>query len=472
MMEDRCGVLRITGSLAQLIWPGLCALCMTMSACTRTTIPDLRPDVPSKWQHEGPASDEPLPVLDTWWKAFNDSMLDQLIAEAQRDNLTVQMAAEKLKAARHLHHRARADFWPNLNFRVYEETAPGGQTGYLEMGFDTTWELGLFGRSEANARVSVADVNTAAIDFSAARITISAEVARDYVDLCAARGRARIAEEIAELRRQQHELAQTRLRLHLISRSDADRASAEWLAAQSDAVDATIPIAEAEAGLSVLLGRRLTAADLSGATNVPAPVEPIAPQPPANLVRTRPEIRRAEQSVVRAAGELGVSRADLYPKFSIVGTLISSTALTGDLDSPNKAVPLLGPAITLPIVDWNARRAVVSAREAALSAAILAYREAILEGVAEVEAALARSNAKTALLQHAESAVHVSLRAYDTAASARKIGLIDDMELASAKLAVLQAQAQQLQVQRDRTLSFIALYKAFGGNMPPLVTPP
>jgi len=135
-------------------------------------------------------------------------------------------------------------------------------------------------------------------------------------------------------------------------------------------------------------------------------------------------------------------------------------------------VPLLGPAITLPIIDWNARRAVVSAREAALSAAVLAYREAILEAVAEVEAALARSNAKTTLLLHAERAVDASRRTYDTAASARKIGLIDDMELASAKLAVLQAQAQQLQVQRDRALSFIALYKAFGGNMPPLVTPP
>src|SRR6185312_9083087 len=169
-MAARSEFLRTSSRLTRLIRPACCALCMMISACTRTTIPDLRPDVPGKWQHEGLASGEPLPALDTWWKAFNDPTLDQLIADAQRDNLTVQMAAEKLKAARRLHHRARADFWPNLNFRVYEETAPGGQTGYLEIGFDTTWELGLFGRSEATARVSVADVNTAAIDATAARV--------------------------------------------------------------------------------------------------------------------------------------------------------------------------------------------------------------------------------------------------------------------------------------------------------------
>jgi outer membrane protein TolC len=377
-----------------------------------------------------------------------------------------------VQAARRLRHRSRADFWPNLNFRVYPETAPGGQTGYLEIGFDSTWELGLFGRSEANARVNAADVNSATIDQAAARITVAAEVARTYLELCAARAHAQIAEKMVTTRRREFDLAQTRLRLHLASRAEADRAGAEWRAALSELTETETPIAESEAGLSVLLGRRLAEADLPQTNSIPALAGAVAYPPPADLVRTRPEIRHAEQNVLRAAGELGIARADLYPRFSIVGTLISSTALTGDVDRPNRAVPLIAPAITLPIVDWHARRAVVGAREAALAAAVLAYREAVLEGVAEVETALARFQAKTALVAHAEESIEAATRAFDRATTSRKIGLIDDADVMAARLVLEESQLQQLQALRERALGYIALYKAFGGSMPPLVTPP
>jgi outer membrane protein TolC len=382
------------------------------------------------------------------------------------------MASEKLIAARHLRHRSRADFWPNLNFRVYPETAPGGSTGYLEMGFDSTWELGLFGRSTGNTRVNAADVNSALIDEAAARISLIAEVARTYVDLCTARARAHLAEEIAAARHRQFDIAETRLSLHLGSSAEANRAGAEWRAAASDVTEAAIPVAEAEAALSVLLGVQPAATNVPTAGTVPALDAIVVAQPPADLVRTRPEIRRAEQNVLRAAGELGIARADLYPRFSIIGTLISSTALTGDVDHPNKAVPLIGPAITLPIIDWHARRAVVGAREAALDAAVLAYREAVLEGAAEVETALARSQAKTAQLADADDAVDSAARAGAIAARSREIGLIDDGELTTARIALSQARLQRLQAQRDRALAYIALYKAFGGSMPPLVAAP
>jgi NodT family efflux transporter outer membrane factor (OMF) lipoprotein len=447
----------------------LLAAALALAACAnQTTVPDLPHDVPARWAGADAA---PAP-LDTWWQAFGDSALDQLIADAQHDNLTLQMAAQRLAAARHLHHRSRTDFWPNLNFRVYEETAPGGGTGFLEMGFDTTWELGLFGRAEGNKRVSVADVNSATIEAAAARITLSAEVARSYVEWCAARAHQHLAAAIATTRKRQADVAQKRLELHLGARSESEHAANEWRAATSEAEESAAPIGEAAAALSVLLGRTLAPADLPQSEAVPLLAGALGPQPPADLVRTRPEIRRAEQAVLRAAGELGIARADLYPKFSIVGTLISSTALTGDIDHPNKAVPLLGPAITIPIIDWHARRAVVGAREAALAAAVLAYREAVLEGVAEVDASLARYEAKSAALTHADEAVAAAQHALDTATASRRIGVIDDAELAGAELTREQAELLRVQARRDRALAFIALYKAFGGSLPPLVRAP
>jgi NodT family efflux transporter outer membrane factor (OMF) lipoprotein len=452
----------------------LVALVLSLVACTtETVVPDLPNDLPKTWSHAKGEPDAAItPALDAWWKAFQDPALDQLVSAAQQGNLTLEMATERLKAARQLHHRTRADFWPNLNFRVYPETAPGGSTGYLELGFDSTWELGLFGRSTGNARISAADVNSASIDEAAAQISVVAEVARTYVELCAARARVRLAGDIAAARRRQYEIAQTRLSLHIGSSAEANRAGAEWRAAASDVTDAAVPVAESEAALSVLLGIPAATMNLPAADAVPRFGAAVVPEPPADLVRTRPEIRRAEQNVLRAAGELGIARADLYPRFSIVGTLISSTALTGDVDHPNKAVPLIGPSFTLPIIDWHARRAVVNAREAALTAAVLAYREAVLEGAADVETALVRSQAKTALLTDADDAVDSAERARKIAARSREIGVIDDSELTAARVALSQAQLQRLQAQRDSALAYISLYKAFGGTMPALVAAP
>ena len=443
----------------------LLACACALGACAGpTVVPELPQELPATW-NAASAAGAPVP-LDTWWTAFGDPALDALIASAQRDNLTLQIAAQRLAAARHLHHRSRADFWPNLNFRVYEETAPGGGTGFLEMGFDSTWELGLFGRAEANKRINAADMNNALVDAAAARITLDAEVARNYVEWCAARAHRQLAGDIATTRKRQADLAQTRVRLHLAARSEAERAAAEWRAAQADSIDSTAALDESAAALSVLLGRTVAPADLPQTDHVPTLASDFSAAAPADLVRTRPEIRRAEEAVLRAAGELGIARADLWPKFSIVGTLISSTALTGDIDHPNKAVPLVGPAVTLPLLDWNARRAVVGAREAALNAAVLAYREAVLEGVADVNAALARFGAKSALAAHADNAVGAAEHARTTAATARRIGLSDDAELAAADLAREQAELQRVQARHDRALAFIALYKAFGGNLP------
>ena len=448
----------------------LAASLALLAACSpiETKVPDLPNDVPARWQTGVPAQGLPQPDLQNWWHAFDDATLNQLIERALHDNLGIQIAGERLRAARSLRHRARSEFWPNLNFRIYEETAPGGSTGYLEMGFDSTWEFGFFGRSQASSRMALSDMNTAIVDEAAARVSVIAEVAKNYVELRAAQARARILDDLVALRRKQVELAQVRLRTRLASALEVDRAQADLQQSLSDASEPALTIMQTGQALAVLLG-----------SNTPDPAlhdvgaQPRLPaldirQTPADLLRTRPEIRRAEQNVLHAAGDLGIARADMYPRLGIVGTLISSTALTGDLDKPNKAVPLLGPMLTIPIVDWGARRALVNAREAALSAAVLAYREAVLESVAEAQTALAQFDAKSLLVENAQKSLALSEHGTLSAQTLQRIGLGDGLDSATANLALDQAHLQQTLVLRDRALSFIALYKAFGGAIPPL----
>ena len=433
-------------------------------------IPDLPKDTPATWQSQGKTGPAGLqPDLDLWWRAFDDATLDRLVERALRENLNLKIAGERLRAARALHHRARSEFWPNLNFRVYEETAPGGQTGYLEMGFDSIWEFGFFGRAESSRRINLSDLDSAAIDDAAARVTLIAEVVRDYVELRAAQARAKLLDDLVATRRTQLALTQARVRSRLGSQLDANRANSDLVQASSDANESAAAIAQSRQAIAVLLGT--FAANIDEPALADAGTQPALPairvgETPADLLRTRPEIRRAEESVLRAAGELGIARADLYPKFSIVGTLISSTALTGDLDRPNRAVPLAGPTISIPILDWGARRDVVNAREAALSAAVLAYREAVLEGVAEAAAAIAQFDAKTRSVDGATQGLDAARNQEKSARTLQRIGLGDGLDSATANLALAQARLQQTAALRERALSYVVLYKSLGGAMP------
>ncbi len=447
------------------------ALCLIVGACSmQTKMPALPQNTPASWQDRQVSAGGLAPDLDSWWRAFGDATLDRLIEAALRDNLNIQIAGERLKAARALRHRSRSEFWPNLNFRVYEETSPGATTGYFEMGFDSTWEFGLFGRSQATSSIALADENGANVDEAAARVSVVAEVAKNYVELRAAQARLQILDELVALRRRQVDLNQARLRTHIASELEVDRAQNDLQQALSDASEPKLVVVQTTQAIAVLLGtntpdRALTIGDK----------QPLLPtidirQAPADLLRTRPEIRRAEQNILKAAGELGIAHADLYPKLGINGILISSTPVTqhlGDID----AVPVIGPTFTLPILDWGARRDVVNAREAALAASVLAYREAVLESVAEAQTALAQFDAKSELVETAQRSLDLNQRGVKSAQTLQRIGLGDALDSTTANLALSQARLQQSGVLRDRALSYIAVYKAFGGTIPPLKMP-
>jgi multidrug efflux system outer membrane protein len=447
-----------------------------LAACsTNTPLPPLRKDVPTAWRN-APAKSEtppgPTPNLDSWWRAFDDAQLDHLIERALAQNLSLQQAQLRLRAARALQHRSGTQFEPQLSFHTFSQPDPSGATSYYEIGFDALWEFGFFGRGLGNARIAQADAATAATEAVAAQVSVIAEVARSYIDLRATQARAPMLDRIVALRGQRADLGRVRLRLHLGSRSEADRLDAELAQAQADAGEPAQSIVAAQQALAVLLAE--TEPDTSLLADGPQPVLPAMTfaQTPADLLRTRPEIREAELKVLRAAGELGVARADLYPKLSLGGSLTSSTRMIGDVDRPNKAIPALGPLIDLPLFDWGARHDVVKARDAGLQAAALAYRQAVLEGVAEAETALAQWQRQRQRVDAANKILAASERAAVSAHELQRIGLADAADSASADAASAQAKLDRSLAEHAAALAFIAVYKSFGGSLPPLTMDP
>ena len=450
---------------------GACACSLLqLGACQSVDVPKLPDTTPSHFRHAIAGAEEPsarTPDLTGWWHAFGDQDLDALVMLALDQNLTLAQAQSRLSAARAIAYASRSSFRPNLSTGTLTTPDPDAAVSYLQGNIDATWELGLFGRAEGTRRVAQAGVATASADLQGARVTLVAEVARDYLAMRGAQQQVAALERVAEAQRARRKLMAKRVGLGLATTADASRIDAEW--AQSDAALAE-PRARADAAaqqLAVLCGRMEPAPEWLVARAPPRLSSAPRAALPADLLRTRPDVRRAEAAVLAAAGEVGIARSDLYPRLSLFGAITSATTTSGGEFGFGRVVTAFGPSIDLPLFDWGARRARVDAKDAELAASVSGYRETVLEAVAETENALGSWNAQSARVVALRTALAAREREVHSANSGRRLGLADGLDEAAATIALEQGRLELMDAELSQSLAYIALYKALGGAPAP-----
>ncbi len=445
---------------------------IALAGCS-VAMPKLEPPIPAQWQHAQAAQAAAPANLRSWWRAFGDTALDALVDQALAHNLDVAQAAERLRAARILQRHAGARYLPSLSARTEQTIDPDASASYLVSGFDATWELGLFGRAQGTRREAQGTLDAGAAELQAARVSLVAEVVRNWIELRAAQRQEQLLQQIGELRQHQLDLLKVRQRLQLAPPGAVDQAQAAAAQANAALAAPRAAINAAAQRLAVLLGQ-----------NHPDPawLQP-GPQPqlgawalpgtPAELLRTRPEIARAEADVLRAAGELGLAHADRFPKLGLGGSMIWA----GDLNNNRKysvsnGLVSIGPLFDMPLFDWGLRAAAEHAKSHELKASVLAYRQAVLQGVAEVETALGTLQQQQQREQHSQDAWQALQRVDGTLATRVRLKLDSPLALADGRLAAEQAALELADARASRSLAYVALFKALGGApLPPEEAP-
>jgi NodT family efflux transporter outer membrane factor (OMF) lipoprotein len=445
--------------------PALACAFAALGGCAVAPLPALRPDVPAAWQHTPPAaSGAAAPDLRAWWNAFHDAELDRLVDAAIAANLTLAQAVLRIESARAIAGSAHAGFQPQIGAHTYSEPTPDSSASYFQAGFDARWELGLFGRSQSQQRSTAADLGIAESEAQAARVSVVAEVARAYVELRGAQRRLALLQGLAHGADRNATLTATRERLHLATAGEVARAQSGQATAQAALAEPRLAIERSRQQLGVLLGRSEPPAGLVRAGPPPELGDLRIASAPADLLRTRPEIRRAENQVLKAAGDLGLARADLYPRLGLGGALTYASKVIGHSRlSDADGIVTFGPVIDIPLFDWGARRAVADARDVDLAASVLAYRQAVLDGVAETEIAMAAFDQQGTRVAALDRGLAGLERSDASAATLLRLGLADRFERIAAQSALLQARLERAQATQDRSIAFITLYKALGG---------
>jgi NodT family efflux transporter outer membrane factor (OMF) lipoprotein len=435
------------------------------------------PPLPSTWR-DAPQGAE-LPVTD-WWQGFNDPALNQLVAEALAEGPDMRIAVSRVREARALSYATVTQYLPELTATARGEyrrvlrgsDLDGGRREEFAgiYGAQVSWELPLFaiGATAVGAR---AGAQAALADYRGAQVTLVADVAQAYVDLRAARASYAALNRSVETADELARILDTSARAGFASEADAADARRLAEATRTRLPGLVIEARRAENVLSVLRGHAPGTEDpatqaILDAAGAPVPHLELtaAPAAPADLLRLRPDVARAEAQTLIAAAQLGVARADMLPSLNITGSINVTDALIGSPISAGTTILPATPFISIPLFDWGRRLAVARQRDAQFDQSLIQYQQTVMQAAAEASNALVsldqgrlRLDSARAAEQAAETTAVGSRAAYGAGIQSLSDRLRIEQQLIESTLTRIDAEAQQAR-------AAIATYRAFGGG--------
>lgn len=425
-----------------------------------------------------PAAVKPAeaPKLSQWWLRLDDPVLTSLIQDAVRGNLDVATAKAKIREARASYRKAGGALEPSVDLsssasrsRSSASSSSSGRQSYstqFQAGFDASWELDLFGANRRAVEAAQYGVDAAEDELRSTLLTLIGDVAANYVEMRGYQARIELARRTAA---SQHETANlTRVQYDAGTSSALDVANAVGQATATEANISAFEASRAEAvhRLGVLLGLSpaALAERLGAGAPVPAPQGPVPTGVPADILRSRPDVRQAERELAQATAKIGEAEAARYPDISLTGSLATSGTSVGDLAKGTSIGWSIGPSLSLPIFDGGQLNAAVEVTQAQRDQSYIAFRSAILTALEDVENA-AVSLSQERIRNERLSASAASYREAQQLAQARyQGGTSSFLDVLDAERSLYSAEDSLITSTVAITTDYIALNKALGGG--------
>ncbi|HWD19876.1 MAG TPA: efflux transporter outer membrane subunit [Verrucomicrobiae bacterium] len=405
-----------------------------------------------------------------WWENFHDPLLTSLVRQALVTNLDWQIAVARLRQARAERGIAAAAWFPSATASASYERAGFGASGRSHDGFlaglDAIWELDIFGGTRRNVESANALIEAAGENIHDVQVSVAAEVALNYIQLRSAQEQVVIAQQNLEAQRRTADLTRRRLAAGFVSALDVANANAQ-VATTESAIPGLDTLAQQSIyALSVLLNR--WPADLLPELSVVA-AAPLTPPEvpvglPSELARRRPDIRAAEAQLHSATAQIGVAEADLFPKFSLTGSINYQNDLLRTWFAGAGRAWQVGPSLTWPILQGGSIVANVHLQQALRDEFSLNYRKTVLTAFQEVENALVAFGREWDHRKALTEAAAENRRAVDLSMQLYTQGATDFLSVLDAQRSLYISETALAQSRQSISTDLVSLYKALGGG--------
>lgn len=473
----------LTGRLA------LAAIALMLSGCTMVGPDFIKPEAPmrAEWtESQAPGLSAGQTDYREWWGVFNDPVLDNLVAKAYHQNLPLQIAGIRIYEARAQLGIAVGRLYPQQQSASGELTNNKRSTiseipyiddhfNALNLGFDATWELDIWGKFRRSVQSGVANLEASIASYDNVLVSLTAEVARTYILIRTLEKRLLIAAENVKLQEQSLQIANVRYNEGAVSELDVSQALMLLNNTRALIPSLESSLRQSQNALAILLGmlpgelREM----LHGPALIPAAAETVIVDIPSNLLRRRPDIRLTELRIATQSPQIGIAKADLYPHFTLFGTIgwrssdatsVSGQNELGDIFSSKSLFWSAGPGFSWDILNYGRIRNRVRVEDARLQQLVIKYKNTVLNAQREVEDAIvafvrAREEERflTTSVTAAKRSVTISMVQY-------REGVTDYQRVLDSQR-FLATQADRLtEVSGQVGTNLVTTYKALGGG--------
>ena len=414
-----------------------------------------------------------------WWAALNDPVLNRLVQQAYEQNLSLRAAGMRVMEARAQRAIAAGLLLPQMqeafaNYNHFQISAAGNQFGVAALprtvdlwgtGFNVGWEVDLWGRFRRNLESADATFDFEVESYDDILVCLIAETAAAYVEIREFEARLRFALANVEAQQGSLQIAESRFRNGQVSELDVTIAQSNL-----SQTEALIPVLEkglrlANNRLCVLLG--IPVQDLRmqlGPAEIPRTSDSVVVGIPAELLRRRPDIRAAERQVAAQSALIGVAAADLFPEFTISGSINWQANDFSDVFTSAANGGFINPAFNWRILNYGRLRNNIRAQEAKFQELAILYQEAVLKANAEVEDAIVCFLTAQDRVRSLQQGVEAAQRSQEIVMTRYREGDADISAVFIAQSILVRQQDQLAAAVAEITVSLIKIYKALGGG--------
>ncbi len=470
---------------------GLLALALAIGGCTMVGPDYVKPSAPEpeKWIESGDPKIESKEVdFSRWWTVFNDPVLNELIESACQENLTVQIAGLRIMEARAQLGIAFGSQFPQqqqatgeASINQISKNAPNNAKfdknyAIYETAFGAVWELDAWGKFRRVVQAGVANLEASIANYDDIVVLLTAEAAGTYVNLRISEERLAVAIQNVEIQKRSLELVENQFNAGAVTQLDVFQARGLLRTTESTTPGFKTDIRQAKNALAVLLGKLPGKIDaiVGKPGHIPRVPVKIAVGIPAELLRRRPDIRLAERQLAAQSARIGVAKADLFPHFTLFGSVgLMSSSNVGyesnnsnftDLFKTSRFIYSVGPGISWDIFNYGRITNKVRVEDAVFQELAVNYENTVLSAAQEVE------DGMTAFLKSQNTVIFLAdaVKAYRSAVDLSLIqyreGSVDYQRVIDTQQYLLRSEDQLTSTAGSVALNLISLYKALGGG--------
>jgi len=415
-----------------------------------------------------------------WWSTFNDPTLDNLIDLFSKQNLTLQSGAVRIIEARAQLALVQGYLYPQSQqmtgdlFTLGTAVTPATTNRYynaVSTGFDVGWEMDFWGKYRRSIESADANLLSQIADYEDILVSLTAETARTYVDIRTLQERIDLAKKNQEVQENSLDLVKLQFEAGVVTELDVLQAQTLLSTTRAAIPRLEAGLSSTKNGLAILVGILPEEIDVL--------LEPISPIPevpaqvgialPTELMRRRPDIRRSEMQAAAQSAQIGVARAELYPSFSLFGSIgwnatdIGDNSL-GDIFESNSFSYTFGPTFKWNLFNYGRLKNEVRIQDARYQQTILNYQNTVLNAAREVENAMRNLVQTHKEVQYVEASVQSSKCSTELSMLQYREGLIDYQRVLDSIRSMTLRQDEYAQTKGKIATYAIALYKAFGGG--------